>query len=63
MCDTRVSGQISRATHEIYVSKSLNIHLHVCHSRVAEQIYWATCKLHTRSEQICWAACELHAST
>ena len=39
------------------------IHTVKCHSRVAEQIHWITCKLHARSEQICRANRELHWST
>ena len=39
-----------------------NIHLHVCHCRVARQIYLVTRKLHARSEQICRATHVLHAS-
>ena len=39
-----------------------NIHLHACHSRVTEQIYWDTRELHSRSGQICQATRELHAS-
>ena len=58
----RVYGQISCATREFPTSKSLNIHLHACHSRVAEQIYWVTRKSHARSEQICRATHELHMS-
>ena len=59
----RISGQISCATCEFPTSKSLNIHLQACHSRVTEQIYRVTHKLHVRSEQICRATRELHMST
>ena len=35
----------------------------MCHSRVSEQIYRVTCKLHARFEQICRATYELQVST
>ena len=56
MCDMQVSGQISRACHSQVTCEQIikiYINLHVCHSRVAEQIYQVTRELRTRSEQIC----------
>ena len=52
------------ATREFHMNKSLKYaYICTCHSRITQQIYQVTCKLHTRSEQICPATCKLHVNT